>query len=340
MLRRNTVLILAVLGIAMQATGNDKAWRKVQEAYAKGRPYKAVRACDRMLSGPAPDQRFLVLRAVGRNMLGHHEKALHDAAKGTAHVRGDTLDLARVQVGIALVALGHADSARHWFALAFDGAHAAEARRRMAGLHKTAGRCAEAIALLDQVLIAGPDDQAALRERGGCHAMQGDTAAARADLDRAIELAPRDPVAWNGRGQDLHARAGRWGEALADFQRAIKLDPNYSFAFNNMGLALHKLGRTDKGLRAIALAGRKKPDNPFVPRNLGLIALDRGDTARACAHFQRALAMGFTDLYGTELVDLVRSHCTVVAPPSTPSAPSSPPGTPAPINAPGRHNAP
>lgn len=319
MLRGILCLALGLMSMDISAAGKDDAWRKVEDAYAKGKPYKAIRACDGFLSGRHPEQRFLVLRAVGQNMLGYHEKALLDATKGSAHVHGDTLDLARVQIGIALVALGHADSARHWFTLAYDGGQGAEARRRMAQLEKVEGRCTDAVTLLDHVLRTDPDDAVALRDRGGCHALLGDTAAARSDLDRAIVLAPRDPVAWNSRGQDLYARTGHWTEALADFDRAIKLDPNYSFAFNNKGFALHKLGRTDKGLRAIALAGKKRRNNPFVPRNLGLIALDLGDTDKACGHFRNALILGFTAQYGTEVDELVKAHCGGMRPVEAPA---------------------
>jgi tetratricopeptide (TPR) repeat protein len=337
------ILFLVVVHLVGSLVAADPAavWRKAEEAYAKGRPYKAVNLCGRMVAGGG-EQRFLVLRSVGQNRLGYHEKALHDATTGLPYVKGDTLDLAHVQIGIALAALGHGDSARHWFAQAFEGAHGAEARRRTAEWLKRKGQWADAKALLDEVLRRTPDDAAALRERGGCLAALGDTAAARIDLDRAVALSPRDPVAWNSRGYELYARTGRWEEALADFERAIKLDPNYSFAFNNKGFALHKLGRTDKGLKAIALAGRKRPENPHVPRNLGLIALDRGDTAKACGHFRQALTLGFTAQYGPEVEELVRGHCPDAPPPAMPT-PAAAPDTPrqnAPTKLPPRSNAP
>ncbi len=332
------LFLLACFSPLLLIAQADKDWVRVESLYAKGKVHAGIKVCNKHVAAKVPGHRFLVLRAEGHNRIGAYEKAMRDADASRGHVTGDTTRAAALQLGIALVALGFPDSARHWYNAALGGADDSDARLRIGQMDKVAGRCAEAIEAFDIVLERHPDRTVGLRERGGCHAMLGDTVAARADLDRAIELAPRDPANWNSRGYELHARAGRWRDAIADYDRSIKLDPNYSFAFNNRGWALYKLGETDKAVRNIELAGRKRRNNPYVHRNLALIAIERGETEKGCTHLRTALGMNFTALYGNEVEELMRSHCGAmkpVAPVESPVMPVAPR-----TNAPERRNAP
>ena len=234
--------------------------------------------------------------------------------------------------------MGWPDSARHWYSEAFGSTVDAEARYRIGSLDRMTGRTTEALAAFDMVLQQRPDHVQALRARGGCRAELGDTAAARADLDQAIALSPRDPVSWNARGFELHGRAGRWREAIADYDQAIRFDPNYSYAFNNRGWAYSKLGDMDRAMRDISLAARKKKANPYVYRNLGVIALEHGDKEKACNHFRVALDMRFTAMHGSEVEDLMRANCGGRAVPA--EKPTNAAGNERRTNAPERSNAP
>lgn len=315
---------LALLFCTLLSAQGDKAWDKVRAAYDRGKPYGGIRTCDRQLSGKAPKVEFKVLRAEGFNMIGDHEKALRDAHDARPVVSADLAHAAALQLGNAHMQLGRPDSARHWFTAANAGTTAMEAELRLGMLDRNAGRCADALERFDRVLASDANALVALRERGACRSDVGDSTGARSDLDRLVELAPRDAVSWNSRGY-FHAQQGRYRQAIADYDRAIKLDPNYSFAFNNRGWAYHKLGDNDRALRNVTMAARKRSNNPYVYRNFGLIALAQGDTARACGHFRTALDMRFTALHGSEVEDLVRSHCAEVAPQPTQSKPADRP---------------
>ncbi|MCW5898917.1 MAG: tetratricopeptide repeat protein [Flavobacteriales bacterium] len=332
---RAPLLLCCLLPMLLSAQV-DKDRARVEALYAKGKVHAGIKVCDKRVSAKAPDHAFQVLRAEGNNRIGEYGKALRDADAARPHVSGDTLYAAALQMGIALAALGFPDSAMYWYQQALGSSDDSDARLRIGSWLKVRDRCGEAITEFDRVLARHPDRTAAWRERGGCRAVLGDTAGARADLDRAIELGPRDPVNWNSRGYELHARAERWQEAVRDYDRAIKFDPNYSFAFNNRGWALHRLGETDKGIRNIELAGRKRRSNPYVYRNLGLIAIEQGDAEKGCAYLRTALEMKFTPLHGDEVETLYQRHCEGVRPTTTPGpVPQAPRG-----NAPVRSNAP
>ncbi|MCC7501359.1 MAG: hypothetical protein IT229_02440 [Flavobacteriales bacterium] len=69
-------------------------------------------------------------------------------------------------------------------------------------------------------------------------------------------------------------------------------------------------------------------------RNLGVIKLESGDKAGACAAFRTALEQGFTDLFGYEVQDLLTTNCPEVVAPTVPSIPPPVQPSNAPSNAP------
>ena len=334
-----SLLLFVLLAIASAGTAqDDKSWNKVRSGFDRGRPYGAIRTCDKMIAGRPPRPEFLVLRAEGHNRIAEFKLALRDGHAALPQVGEELQRAASVQIGIAYANMGRRDSARFWLERSMGSTDDSEALIRLGMLDRVEGRCNDGIQRFDQVLARNDKHINAMRERGACRAELGDTTGARADLDRALELGPRDPVTFNSRGYHLYALNGRYREAIAEYDRAIKLDPNYSFAFNNRGWAFYKLGDRDRAMRNITLAGRKRRSNPYVHRNLGLIAVDDGEPERACRFFRQALDLGFTEQYGTEVQDLIRAHCggdpTAVPKPDAPGKPQQR------TNAPVRSNAP
>ncbi len=288
---------------------DGKAIGKIREKYDRGKYYAGLRIADKLI-GDGGGSEVLLLRAEGYNEIGEFARAEKDARTVIRSGNEKERKEAALQLGIAAMETGKADSARHWLNEAIGAGNDREALIRLGRLDAVQGDPQSALQRFNAILSRKPDDVAALLERGAAHAMLGDTAAARADLDRAIELAPRDPVAWNSRGFHLHAANGRHEKAIADYDRAIKFDPNYSFAFNNRGWSYFKLGDLQKAKKNIGIAARKRPNNPFIHRNLALIELEQGDTVKACADLRKALDLNFTELHGAEVMELVKQHCS------------------------------
>ena len=308
-MRLSPFIVLFLALIVPAAVFPQGEWERIEALYAKGKIYAGLRMADKELAAKDPDLSLLVLRAEGHNRIGQFAKAEADARKALQYVEGEKAKKAALQLGIAMMESARPDSARAWLERSLGSEPDHEARIRLGKLDLVKGDARSAMVHFDHVLAKDPDHVRALLERGAAHAIAGDTAAARRDMDRAVELAPRDPVAWNSRGFYVHAAEGRHAEAIKDYDRAIKFDPNYSFAFNNRGWSLFQLGETDKALKNINLADRKRPGNPFVHRNLGLIAMAQGDTAQACLQFDQALRHDFTALHGDEVQTLMRLHC-------------------------------
>lgn len=337
-MRQFIVCILALTALqAVAQNRNEDELRKVRRMFDRGKVYPGLRQCDALLARDMPKGPVLLLRAEGRVRVKEHVAALDDARLAMATgLDAAALGSAWFWTGMAWSGLQQGDSA----VAAFRRAPAAPERDlRLAIAMGMAGRCDEALPVLDDLITAAASS-AALRERGACLSRSGDTARARTDFDRAIELAPDDPVNWNSRGFLLHAMHGQHELALADYAMALKLNPNYTYAINNRGYSRMKLGQLDKARRDFVLAGRRDPGNPYVDHNLGLIAGVLGDRVRACAAFRSAAAKGGTPLYGDELSERLK-ECPAPVTPAAPVAPSPARPTPQPArNAPGGRNAP
>lgn len=314
---------------------------KVRAYLDRGKAYKAIAQCDAML-GRDPEPRFLALRAEAYNRLGEHDKAGRDAR---AAVRAFPSDAgAYLQLGMAEQGMGLADSAVAHLRTSISLRGTAEARLRLAGVLRSQGHPAAALAELELAtkdLPAGDPRLAGLeRARGECLATAGDTLGARAAFERSLAMAPDDPVTYNSRGWFLYALHGRHTEAVADYDRAIRLNPNYSYAFNNRGWSRYKLGDVDRGIADIEKARRRKAFNPYIYRNLGIIALEQGDRQRACDQFRKALGLGFTEQFGGEVQDLVDANCQGSAAPPALVKPAGAPRKDVPKAPPARSNAP
>lgn len=97
--------------------------------------------------------------------------------------------------------------------------------------------------------------------------------------------------------------------AIQYFNRALNIDPNDAHTYNNRGYSFYKLGLYDKALKDINLAIKLYPTNPYAYRNLALLFLATQNKKEACTAIDYALYYGFTQYYGTEVLDLQRQHC-------------------------------
>lgn len=196
------------IGIALQALGRER------EALAA---HSEALALDPGLAGA------LVGRAQAHEALGDTRAALVDyGAAITAAPRAPEPWFGR---GVLLRKAGRPGDAlrdldqalalrRDWPAAHFE---------RGAALYAL-GRNGEAVAEFSAVLVANPQDVAALLNRAQARRAQGGAAAAGAgtDFDRAIALAPEWGAAYAARGA-WHDAAGRREAANADFMRAYEL---------------------------------------------------------------------------------------------------------------------
>jgi len=310
-MRALLIVPCVLLAVSTLAQGGTKQEHKMRSLLAKGKPYPAIRIANDMLVDKVPHPEFYVLRAEANNSIAEFGKAEYDAREAIRLFPDSTNGL--FQLAMAEQGLGQLDSAAFHLRQVKQPSRSVEVCYRLAIVQQMRGQLPDALLQVDEAIaMSRPDDPATARlhrVKGEVDAMMGDTASARIQLDQAVSLAPKDPVNYNSRGYYLHAWVGDHKGAIVDYDKAIKINPNYSYVFNNRGWSLYKLGETDKGIKDIQRARKKKPFNPYPYRNLGVIALETGDTARACGLFRESLQKGFTALYGDEVEKLVTVSC-------------------------------
>lgn len=130
---------------------------------------------------------------------------------------------------------------------------------QQATAHFKAGRLAEALPVLDQII-----------------------AASRVGADQA-------PL-YLQRGLALRALS-RSDEALASLERARELDPKLAEAHLQAGNVLKALGRFTEAIPALQTAATLAPANAPAWLNLGVALLETKDRAAAITAFQRAIAL-------------------------------------------------
>lgn len=128
------------------------------------------------------------------------------------------------------------------------------------------------------------------------------------EFRRVTELRPEDLGARFQLGV-AHLRLGKWAEAQTHLEAAARQRGAKPAVHHNLALALERLGREDDAKAALETAlSRGGEEEPRIHLSLGVLALRRGDFARADEHFMRA-----RPLYGNRPPTAVWFHSAALA---------------------------
>lgn len=126
----------------------------------------------------------------------------------------------------------------------------------------------------------------------------------------ALKAYPEDAV--------LISNIGLWYQDKTDykqsityFDKAIKLNPNLGLGYSNRSYSRLKLGETDGALGDINKSIELFPTNSYAYRNRGLIWIKLKKYASACEDFNTAIAKGYTQMYGSDVEELIQKNCAM-----------------------------
>lgn len=108
------------------------------------------------------------------------------------------------------------------------------------------GDAGAALAAVDQVLGAIPDNVSALVLRSKIRTVRQEYPEALADLERALKLAPEQPLLYDLRG-DARFRTGDFSGALADFDEYLARRPQAGPAHWRRGIVCYYAGKFAEG---------------------------------------------------------------------------------------------
>lgn len=158
------------------------------------------------------------------------------------------------------------------------------------------GRSAEAVAVLDRLMLSRRDLQpAALAdafvERGLALAELGHQERAAEDFAAALGLAPRHVPALMARADQAFALE-RPAEAEAGYALVLAVEPENVLAHINRGVALDEQGRFAEAIAAFTRALALDPGSAAALANRGVSRSQTGDMAGMCADYVAACRLG------------------------------------------------
>ncbi|MFP3940604.1 MAG: tetratricopeptide repeat protein [Thermoanaerobaculia bacterium] len=187
--------------------------------------------------------------------------------------------------------------------------------RQLALLYARGGRAPEAVELLRPLVgeSAGESADAAadpetLNVLGVALSEAGRQEEARATLERVFRRDPRNPEAHQNLAL-VALRRQDWQAARDHARRALEGNDRLPDAWNYLGVALYNLGRPAEGLEAWERALDLEPEDFDLLYNLGIVAAQTGDTARARRALERFVADAPPERYGPDIArarDLLR----------------------------------
>lgn len=152
------------------------------------------------------------------------------------------------------------------------------------------GNIQQALADINWILTADPNDGKAYCCRGIVRCKQGKYPEALSDFNQALRLHFQQAIVYRNRG---HARLqlDDYPGAVADFNHALSLDPQQAQNYVARGMAYHRMGHVMGAVEDYGEALQLKPDHAAAFYQRGLAYLDAGEKLSAIADIQRAISL-------------------------------------------------
>jgi len=139
-----------------------------------------------------------------------------------------------------------------------------------------------------------PDLEGIFSSRGVIKGKFGDLKAAIEDFDKSIALKP-SAEAFSNRGF-AYAQLGNTEQAINDYNTSITLNPANADAYYNRAMSFYTLEKWDNALKDLTSALKYRPNTPLFHYYRAYTYIKINDNANACADFQQAKQLGFTNL--------------------------------------------
>jgi tetratricopeptide (TPR) repeat protein len=106
-----------------------------------------------------------------------------------------------------------------------------------------------------------------------------------------------------------YSKLGKYKEAIEFFNKALELEKDEPLALNNRGYAKYSLQDYKGALEDINKSLEGYPGNSYALRNRALVYIALKEKDKACTDISAGLTLGFTKMYGNELLELRKTHC-------------------------------
>jgi tetratricopeptide (TPR) repeat protein len=128
-------------------------------------------------------------------------------------------------------------------------------------------------------------------------------------LQKVVRLYP-DFVGGYGNLAFEYMERGEYKKALEYNNRVLELDGNEPLAYNNRSYVKYKLNDLKGAMEDVNHSLKLYPENSYAYKNRALIFIALKQFSLACDDLHRAIALGFTEMYGDEVQKLLDKNCT------------------------------
>lgn len=164
------------------------------------------------------------------------------------------------------------------------------ARRLLVATLIKLGNLSEARTVLEPLMAEADKDPAALALAGELSMHARDFSKATDYLERAAKMAPKAAAVRTSLALSKLAQ-GDEASAISELEESTRLDNKSTKAGTLLVLTEMRLKRFDKALAAVNAMEAQQPKDPLVQNLKGGVYLGKGDSAKARASFEKALAL-------------------------------------------------
>jgi serine/threonine protein kinase/tetratricopeptide (TPR) repeat protein len=165
---------------------------------------------------------------------------------------------------------------------------------RLGTAYSEGGEQEEAIATFKKGIEVDPYYWVLHNELGRAYFSVGDNEKALAEFKRVTELEPDNVTGWNNLA-DVLERTARYQESIPAYQKSIELSPTW-LAYCNLGYVYTVLKQYPEAISALEKSVSLGPNQEACVGNLADAYRYSGQTAKASATYEKAIALAFQDL--------------------------------------------
>jgi tetratricopeptide (TPR) repeat protein/TolB-like protein/tRNA A-37 threonylcarbamoyl transferase component Bud32 len=165
---------------------------------------------------------------------------------------------------------------------------------RLGVAYTQAGQQEEAVAAFKKGIDVNPYYWGLHNELGRAYFSVGDNEKALAEFKRVTELEPDNLTGWNNVAS-MYERMGQYADSIPAYQKSIELSPTW-LAYCNLGYVYTILKQYPQAIDALEKSVALGPNQEACVGNLADAYRYAGQTEKARATYEKAIALAFQDL--------------------------------------------
>ncbi len=107
----------------------------------------------------------------------------------------------------------------------------------------------------------------------------------------------------------FYQRKEMYDKSAAIFEKILAEKPDEAYTLNNQSYNYLKMGKLKEALALVDKSIKLMPYNSYAYKNRALIYIEMDKTKKACEDLARAVELGFTEQYGSEVNKLQAKYC-------------------------------